>query len=460
MSDRPPDRPSLLIVDDEEIVRESLGGWFKDEGYDVGTCASAREGLLKVQERSWDVCLADIKMPGMDGLELQQRFAEIAPDMPVIVMTAYASVDTAVSALKGGAFDYIVKPFDPEDLARLVGKALEVRRLKYENRVMRERIEDEAPIEKLVGKDPAMQRVKELILTVGPTDSTVLIEGESGTGKELVARAIHAASPRRYMPLVIVNCGAFPESLLEAELFGHEKGAFTGAHQRRKGKIELADGGTLFLDEVGEIPVKMQVDLLRVLEDRSFTRVGGNKTIHSDFRVLAATNRSLETMVEEGTFRRDLFYRLNVVRIALPPLRARRGDIPPLAEALRERLAGSMNKKFMGFDPEAMDLLVVHAWPGNVRELENAIERAMVVGTPPLIRARDLPLGTAPEHRAPESDSFSRSLADVEKVHLQRVLDEAGWNISRAARELDIDRTTLYAKIRRYGLERHGIADE
>ena len=458
MADRSPDRPSLLIVDDEEIVRESLGGWFQDEGYEVGTCASAREGLIRIQERAWDVCLVDIKMPGMDGLELQRRFMEIAPDMPVIVMTAYASVETAVSALKSGAFDYIVKPFDPEDLARLVGKALEVRRLKHENRVLRERIEDEAPIEKIVGDDPEMARVKELIRTVGPTDSTVLIEGESGTGKELVARAIHGLSPRRYMPLVIVNCGALPESLLEAELFGHEKGAFTGAHQRRKGKIELADGGSLFLDEVGEIPPKMQVDLLRVLEDRSFTRVGGNKTIQSDFRVIAATNRPLEAMVEEGTFRRDLYYRLNVVKIALPPLRARRSDIPRLAEALRERLASSMNKKFTGFAPEAMEMLVGHSWPGNVRELENAIERAMVVGTPPLIRGRDLPLGQAPRGEVPAGTP--KSLADMERIHLQRVLDETGWNISRAARELDIDRTTLYAKIRRYGLERQGMIEE
>ncbi|MCU0230063.1 MAG: sigma-54 dependent transcriptional regulator [Acidobacteria bacterium] len=458
MADRSPDRPSLLIVDDEEIVRESLGGWFQDEGYEVGTCGSAREGLIRIQERPWDVCLVDIKMPGMDGLELQRRLVEISPDMPVIVMTAYASVETAVSALKSGAFDYIVKPFDPEDLARLVAKALEVRRLKHENRVLRERIEDEAPIEKIVGDDPEIARVKELIRTVGPTDSTVLIEGESGTGKELVARAVHGLSPRRYMPLVIVNCGALPESLLEAELFGHEKGAFTGAHQRRKGKIEIADGGTLFLDEVGEIPAKMQVDLLRVLEDRSFTRVGGNKTIQSDFRVIAATNRPLESLVEEGTFRRDLYYRLNVVKIVLPPLRARRSDISRLAEALRERLAASMNKKYTGFAPEAMDTLVSHGWPGNVRELENAIERAMVVGTPPLIRARDLPLGQAPRGEAPAAGP--KSLADMERIHLQRVLDETGWNISRAARELDIDRTTLYAKIRRYGLERQGMIDE
>ncbi len=458
MAERTPDRPSLLIVDDEEIVRESLGGWFQDEGYEVGTCASAREGLIRIQERAWDVCLVDIKMPGMDGLELQRRFVEIAPDMPVIVMTAYASVETAVSALKSGAFDYIVKPFDPEDLARLVAKALEVRRLKHENRVLRERIEDEAPIERIVGDGPEMARVKELIRTVGPTDSTVLIEGESGTGKELVARAIHGLSPRRYMPLVIVNCGALPEALLEAELFGHEKGAFTGAHQRRKGKIEIADGGTLFLDEVGEIPAKMQVDLLRVLEDRSFTRVGGNKTLQSDFRVVAATNRPLEAMVEEGTFRRDLYYRLNVVQLELPPLRARRSDIPQLAEALRERLAHSMNKNFTGFAPEAMETLVGHSWPGNVRELENAIERAMVVGTPPLIRARDLPLGAAPRAEGPAGGP--KSLADMERVHLQRVLDETGWNISRAARELDIDRTTLYAKIRRYGLERQGMIEE
>ncbi|MBP7149591.1 MAG: sigma-54-dependent Fis family transcriptional regulator [Acidobacteria bacterium] len=457
MTERAHERPALLIVDDEAIVRESLGGWFEEEGYQVGTCPSAREALLRIQEQAWDVCLVDIKMPGMDGLELQSRFQEIAPDMPVIVMTAYASVETAVAALKSGAYDYIIKPFDPEDLARLVAKAVDVRRLKQENRVLRERVEEESPLDHIVGDDPAMQRVKELIRTVGPTDSTVLIEGESGTGKELVARAVHSLSPRRYMPLVVVNCGAMAESLLEAELFGHEKGAFTGAHQRRKGKLELADGGTLFLDEVGEIPLKMQVDLLRVLEDKTFTRVGGNKTIRSDFRVVSATNRNLEEMIAAGTFRQDFYYRLNVVKIVVPPLRERRRDIRLIAQALRERLASSMNKKFTGFTDEALTLIQDAPWPGNVRELENAIERAMVVGQPPLIRARDLPLPGAGERGAVPNQ---QSLADIEKAHLFRVLEDTGWNISRAARVLDIDRTTLYAKIRRYGLERQGMTDE
>lgn len=452
MPDRAKNKPTLLIVDDEAIVRESLGGWFEDEGYEVGVCASAREGLIRLQEQPWDACLVDIKMPGMDGLELQKRFQEIAPDMPVIVMTAYASVETAVTALKTGAYDYIVKPFDPEDLARLVAKAVDVRQLKKENRLLREMVARDTAIDQIIGEDPEILRLKELIQTVGPTDTTVLIEGESGTGKELVARAVHGMSQRRFMPLVVVNCGALAESLLETELFGHEKGAFTGAHQRRKGKIELADGGTLFLDEVGEIPAKMQVDLLRVLEDREFTRVGGSKSIHSDFRVIAATNRNLAQMVEEGIFRQDLFYRLNVVTLTIPPLRARQNDIPLIAEAMRARLAASMNKKFTGFSPEALEALQAYEWPGNARELENAIERAMVIGLPPLIRGRDLPLTLAPP--PPSSSPNPQTLADIEKVHLQRVLEDVGWNISRAARALDIDRTTLYAKIRRYGLER------
>ncbi len=450
--------PRLLIVDDEEVVRESLGGWFREEGYEVTTTASAKDALRMIQELRWDACLTDIKMPGMDGLELQKRLHEIDADMAVIVMTAYASVDTAVAALKAGAFDYITKPFDPEDLARLVAKAVDFKRLERENRALKERIDEESPLDHMVGEDPSMRRLKEMIRTVGPTDSSVLITGESGTGKELVARAVHGLSPRRYMPLVTVNCGALPESLLESELFGHEKGAFTGAHQRRKGKLEIADGGTLFLDEVGEIPLKMQVDLLRVLEDKTFTRLGGNQPVKSDFRLITATNRNLEQMIAEGSFRRDFFYRLNVMQLIIPPLRERRSDVPLLAEHIREKLAQSMNKRFTGFSPAALAALSRPEWPGNVRELENAIERAMVVGRPPLIRAEDLPFGA---HAAAETvdDDGAQSLASMERLHILRVLDETGWNISRAARALDIDRTTLYAKIRRYGLERGGMTE-
>lgn len=458
MNEETKKKPRLLIVDDEEVVRASLGGWFEDEGYDVATSASAKASLLLIQERQFDVCLTDIKMPGMDGLELQRQFTAIAPDMAVIIMTAYASVDTAVAALKAGAFDYITKPFDPEDLARLVEKAVSFKELARENRRLKERIDGEDPLGRIIGADPAMVRLKDLIRTVGPTDSSVMIQGESGSGKELVARALHALSARRYLPLVTVNCGALPEGLLESELFGHEKGAFTGAHQRRKGKLELADGGTLFLDEVGEIPPKMQVDLLRVLEEKTFHRLGGNQTVGSDFRLITATNRNLEQMIEEGAFRRDFFYRINVVELRIPPLRERRSDIPPLAEAIRERLAASMNKRFTGFAPQALDLLTAQDWPGNVRELENAVERAMVVGHPPWIAPEDLPF--APPRTAVsggEDEVAPLSLADIERQHIQRVLDETGWNISRAARALDIDRTTLYAKIRRYRLERGGV---
>ncbi len=456
MNDAATPKPRLLIVDDEEIVRESLGGWFSEEGYEVTTSSSAREALRLIQEQRWDACLTDIKMPGMDGIELQQRLHEIDPDMAVIIMTAYASVDTAVAALKAGAFDYITKPFDPEDLARLVGKAVDFKRLERENRRMKERIDEESPESGIIGDDAAMRRLKEMIRTVGPTDSSVLITGESGTGKELVARAVHGLSSRRYMPLVVVNCGALPESLLESELFGHERGAFTGAHQRRKGKLELADGGTLFLDEIGEIPPKMQVDLLRVLEDGTFSRLGASQSIRADFRLIAATNRDLEAMVGEGTFRRDLFYRINVMHLAIPPLRERRSDLPLLAEAIREKLAASMNKRFTGFTPQALASLSAHDWPGNVRELENSIERAMVVGRPPLIRGEDLPFGGG---EGPGGMDGAASLALMEKQHINRVLEETGWNISRAARALDIDRTTLYAKIRRYGLERGGMTE-
>jgi DNA-binding NtrC family response regulator len=322
----------------------------------------------------------DIKMPGMDGIELQRRVHQIDPDQAVIMITAFASVETAVKALKNGAFDYITKPIDPDELSHLVKKALERRQLKAENAALREKVDELSKLDVIVGNSPQMQKVIEMTHTVAQTDATVVIRGESGTGKELFARAIHANSPRRYAPIVPVNCGALSESLLESELFGHEKGAFTGAQYRRKGKLEMADGGTLFLDEVGTIAAKTQVELLRALETKEFTRVGGAQPIHVDFRVICATNANLEKMVEEGKFREDLYYRLNVFSIYLPPLRERRGDIPLLAQHFLRKYTAQMDKRITEISPEAMDLVVSHDWPGNVRELANAIERATVVG--------------------------------------------------------------------------------
>ena len=445
----------ILIVDDELSVRNSLYKWFAEDGYRVDTAADAKEALKKLEENPWDIILLDIKMPGMNGLELQKRIREIDSSIVVIMITAYASVDTAVQALKAGAFDYITKPFDPDDLEHLIRNAIEKRQLTRENIQLKQKITQLTPEETIIAESPQMQHVLQLVDTVAQTDSTILIHGESGTGKEVVARAIHNRSRRRLFPLVAVNCGAFPESLLESELFGHEKGAFTGAQYRRKGKIELADGGTLFLDEIGDISPKTQLDLLRVLETRQFTRLGGNQVIHSDFRLICATNKNLEEEVRKGNFREDLYYRINVFFILIPPLRERREDIPALAHFFLQKYARTMNKPFTDIAPEAMQLLKECRWPGNVRELENAIERAMVVGSPPVIRARDLPFfqtTVAPKAGVPEPESDS--LEAIEKAHILGVLTRTNWNIKRSAEILKIDRVTLYNKIKKFQLQK------
>jgi DNA-binding NtrC family response regulator len=444
------DESSILVVDDEFSVRDSLESWFKKDGYNTGSAKDATDALKQLQEAHWDVVLLDIKMPGMDGLELQRRIRDIDPDLAVVMITAYASVDTAVQALKQGAFDYITKPIDPDELSHLVRKALEQRRLKSENVQLREKIEQLAGFQQIVGESSAMLEVLEMVRSVSETDATVLIRGESGTGKELVAQAIHANSRRRYFPIIPVNCGALAETLLESELFGHEKGAFTGAQYRRKGKLEMADGGTLLLDEVGAISLKTQVELLRALETKEFTRVGGSKAIRVDFRVICATNQDLEALVGEGQFRDDLYYRINVFNIFIPPLRERREDIPLLAQHFLRRYALQMNRPFEELDPEAVDVLMRYGWPGNVRELANAIERALVVGKPPVIRAEDLPLRINHGHAPPAGDSLS----DVERAHVARMLERTGWNITRTAEILGIDRVTLYNKIKKYELRR------
>ncbi len=364
---------SVLIVDDEASVRTSLSGWFKRDGYDVAAAENAIAALNLLRGRPYDVVLLDIKMPGMDGMDLQERIHQIDPRLAVIMMTAFASVETAVRALKQGAFDYVTKPVDPDELSHLVRRAMEQRRLRQENTQLRQAVDDLGGRDLIVGNSPAMAKVLELIQHVARTDATVLIRGESGTGKELVARAIHASSARRYFPIVPVNCGAVPEGLLESEMFGHEKGSFTGAQYRRKGKVEMADGGTLFLDEVGAISLKMQVDLLRVLDGKEVTRVGGAHAVKVDFRVICATNEDLEQAVAAGRFREDFYYRINVFTIDLPPLRSRTADIPLLAEHLRARFAGQMDKRITGIGEDAMALLLEHDWPGNVRELANAI---------------------------------------------------------------------------------------
>ncbi|HEV3330698.1 MAG TPA: sigma-54 dependent transcriptional regulator [Bryobacteraceae bacterium] len=437
----------ILIVDDELVVRDSLGKWFTSEGYAAYPTGSAREALETIQHQEFDIALIDIKMPGMDGMELQARLKEADPELAVIVMTGYASVETAVQALKRGAYEYITKPVDPDELSHLVANALEHQRTRREVVRLREDLQEAAPGTELIGRSPAMKKVQELIEMVASTDATVLLTGESGTGKEVVARAIHASGPRRYMPLVTIHCGALTETLLESELFGHEKGAFTGAQYRKKGKFEAADGGTVFLDEISDISLKTQTDLLRVLQEHEIVRVGGTQPIKVDFRCVAATNKNLEALVKAGSFRPDLYYRLHVFCIDLPPLRDRREDIPLLVSHFLNKFCLATSRPVPQISAEALDLLTRHDWPGNVRELENAVERALVVGHGPEIRASDFSFQF--EAQAP---SMGRTLDDVERAHIERILRETQHNMSRAARILDIDRTTLYNKIRRYGM--------
>jgi DNA-binding NtrC family response regulator len=439
------------VVDDEYSVRDSLQSWFRKDGYQVRIAENAEEALKAVGEQAFDVAVVDVRMPGMDGVQLQEHLRQADPRMEVIMITAFASVETAVRSLKQGAFDYVSKPIDPDELSHLVRRALERRQLREENLQLRGTIDEFVAGDTIVGESPPMRKVMELAEHVAKTDATVLIRGESGTGKELIARAIHANSRRRYAPIIPVNCGALPETLLESELFGHEKGAFTGAQYRRKGRLEMADGGTLFLDEVGSISAKTQVDLLRVLETKEFHRIGGSRSVEVDFRVICATNEDLEKAVENGTFREDFYYRINVFTIEAPPLRARRSDIPLLAEHILKRFARQMDTRIRGISPKAMAVLTAWDWPGNVRELSNAIERAMVVGAEDTIQPEDLPVRLGARR---SGNGEPDSLAEVERRHIQAVLDRTDWNITHSAEILGIDRVTVYNKIKKYGLTR------
>jgi len=445
-------REKILIVDDEKIVRESLFHWFEEEGYEVDVAEDGETALKKYEKIKFDLLLVDMKMPGMSGLELLTRIKAIDNDAIVILITAFASVPTAISALKNGAFDYVTKPVDPDELAHLVQKALEQKALRLENKQLKENIDEIIKPDNLIGESYQMKKIYELIHTVAPTDTTVMIRGESGTGKELVAKAIHINSKRKYFPIIPVNCGALAESLLESELFGHEKGAFTGAQFKRKGKFEMADGGTIFLDEIGSISLKMQIELLRVIETKQFNRVGGNELIKSDFRVIIATNEPLEDLVKAGKFREDLYYRLNVFSIIIPPLRERRDDIQLLSSFFLNKFSTAMNKQLKNISKEAMEFLINYDWPGNVRELENAIERAVVVGKSNEIIVDDLPFHVSSNHF--QTDSKDKSLSAIEGKYILKILNENNWNISRSAQVLEIDRVTLYNKINKYNLRK------
>jgi len=438
---------SILVVDDEESVRDSLSSWFKEDGYRVDCAEDAKKALSILETHNFDIILADLKMPGMDGLEMLRRIKSLNKGSIVIVMTAFATVDTAVKALKDGAYDYVTKPFDPDDLSHLIRNATKQITLANENETLKKRVDSLESVEDLIGKSESIKRVLREIESVAPTNSSVIITGESGTGKELVARAIHANSLRKFYPLVSVHCGALTESLLESELFGHEKGAFTGAIYNRKGRFEMADCGTIFLDEIATISTKMQIELLRVLESKSFMRVGGNKEITSDFRVICATNRDLKSMVEKGTFREDLYYRLNVMNIHVPPLRERVEDIPLLVGYFIKKYCASMNRMLIAIDPAALKRLMEYQFPGNIRELENMVERAIVIGNGKNIMLKDLPL------QKDIVDSSIESLDDFEKAFIMQILNKYSWNISRTAQALKVDRVTLYNKIKKYGLK-------
>jgi two-component system response regulator HydG len=443
-------KPRILVVDDERAMQEALRDWLKEDGYEVGLASSGEEAIAQAKQKNWEVILLDLKMPGMDGLEALKRLKEVNPEAEILMMTAYATVDTAVQAMKEGAFDYLVKPFDPDEVEMQIKKIIQHKDLVLENLLLRKTLEEKFQYDEIIGKSDAMQEIFGMISRVAPTDSTVLITGESGTGKELIAQAIHANSQRSYRPFIAISCGALPDTLLESELFGYEKGAFTGATHAKRGRIEMAEGGTLFLDEIGDISLKTQVGLLRVLQQKEISRLGSEQTTKVDVRILAATNRDLKQAIQEKRFREDLYYRLNVISIHIPPLRERTDDIPLLVETFIRKFCAEMNKEEKKMDPSALELLMEYDWPGNVRELENVIERALVIGQGREILSDDLPFSP----RALRPTELPKSLKLMEKIHIERVLKETDWNISKAARELEIDRQTLYNKMQKYEINK------
>ena len=440
----------VLVVDDEPMVCLALTNWLEEENYFAQAVEDGPQAIKAVRGENWDIVLLDLRMPGMDGLEVLKKVKEIAPQTVVIMMTAYASIPGAVQAMKEGAYDYIVKPLDVDQLTLMLKRIVEHQQLITENILLRKRLTEQYEFEDIIGRSEAMQEVFSMIKAVTDTNATVLITGETGTGKELVARAIHSNSSQRYGPFVATSCGALPETLLESELFGYDKGAFTGADRTKKGRFELANGGTLFLDEVGDISMKTQIKLLRVLQEKSFSRVGGTGQIKVDVRLISATNRDLVAAIEEGSFRSDLYYRLNVVSIQLPPLRERKDDVPLLAVHFINKYNVEFNKKFDRVDRKAMDFMMDYHWPGNVRELENVIERALVIDHGPEVQVKHLPFCNVESPLTEEP----QSLQEVERIHIEKMLQKNDWNIAKTARLLNIDRSTLHKKIKKFGLEK------
>lgn len=441
---------NIMIVDDEMVVRKSLLHWFTKMGQHVETASSGTDALQILFHTPVDLMFVDIKMPGMDGIQLLQRVKDAYPDISVIIITAYGSIESAVDAMKMGADDYLLKPFNPNQLSLLLEKVLHQKRLSTECSYLKGQLEKMTRFDNIIGESAPMMDIYRLIPEVAQSDAPVLLVGETGTGKELVARAIHAKSNRQQHPFLALNCGAIPDSLMESELFGYRKGAFTGASQHRKGLLDVVSGGTLFLDEVGEISAKMQIDLLRVLEEKKITSLGSRLPVDIDFRLISATRKDLGKAIELGTFRRDFFYRINVIQISLPPLRERKEDIPLLVQHFLTKYSQETCKRVDHISPGALALLKRYDWPGNVRELQNAIERAVVL-------AKSRTVGTAAFSflpPAPRSPTGEKSLRQMERSHICKVLQECSWNITRAARILDIHRSTLHRKMKDFKLRK------
>ena len=448
---------SVLVVDDDPahrtMLRTLLTGW----GYTIHEADDGSTAIEKVHEQAFDLILMDIRMIKVSGLEALDEIKAFNPAIPVIIMTAYSSVETAVEALKSGAYDYLTKPLDFDELRLAMERAMDHRQLKEENRLLRESLGNHFDRQNIIGRSPAMVKLLETVAQVAPSEATVLITGESGTGKEMIAGAIHFNSPRKDGPFVKLNCAAITETLLESELFGHERGAFTGAYKRKEGRFRQAHGGSIFLDEISEMSLAMQVKLLRVLQDREITRVGGEEVINVNVRLIAATNKDLLKEIEARRFREDLFYRLNVVTLKMPPLRERREDVPLLAKHFLETFCQKNRKEMKGFTPQAMDLLLKYDWPGNVRELMNAVERGVVLANSEYLDKKDLPLalkdetieGAAPLEQAIPGDL---PLEEVEKASILKTLELTGGNKSEAARRLGITRRTLHKKLKKYGV--------
>jgi two-component system response regulator AtoC len=438
-------RPKILVVDDEDIVRESLRDWLGGVGYKVDIAESAEKALQIIKQKRTKIMIADLIMPGMNGIELMKKAKEIVPTIATVIITAHGTIQTAISAIREGAYDYVEKPFCPEKVELLIKNLIEHQDLVEENISLRRKIEDRFQFEGIIAKSPKMLKIIELIKTVAPTNATILIIGNTGTGKEVIARAIHHQSPRRNKPFIATSCAALPESLLESELFGHEKGSFTGAMERKKGKFEAGDKGTLFLDEIGEINANTQIHLLRALEEKKITRVGGNEEINVDVRVIAATNRNLKMTIKQGTFREDLYYRLNVVTIDLPPLMDRMEDILPLAEHFLKKYAEENNKRIKNFSDDVVKFMLNYSWPGNVRELENMIERGVILSKNTAITLDELPQDII--HPTPVE---GKTVEEVTRNHIINVLEETKGNISKAAEILGVRRMTLYNKLKKY----------